>query len=300
MHGSLYDGGYQDQAEEKECTMSIITIIGSGVMGEAILAGIIRAGVAAPEQIRASGPRKERGIQLQEQFGVGTYTDNVEAVNGADVIILSVKPQRIDKVMSGLRGKLSPTALVLSIVAGASLARLMDGLNHGNVVRAMPNTPAQIGEGITVWTTSPDLPEHQKTLAAEILKSLGAEIYVEDEGYLDMATAVSGTGPAYVFLFMEAMIDAGVHLGFPRRIAEELVVKTLRGSVDYYTHNQSHVAALRNQVTSPGGTSAEALYYLEKAGFRTAISRAVWAAYERSQALGKDDASSSQGTHKNE
>lgn len=279
----------------------IITIIGPGVMGEAILAGIIRAGVAEPRQIRTAGPRKERAAQLQEKYGVPCTTENATAVEGADVVILAVKPQRIDKVMSSLTGKLNQDALVISIVAGTSIARLMSGLNHGNVVRAMPNTPAQIGEGITVWTTSPDLPEERKKLAAEILKSLGDEIYVEDEAYLDMATAVSGTGPAYVFLFMEAMIDAGVHLGFPRRIAEELVVKTFRGSVDYYTRNQSHLAALRNQVTSPGGTSAEALYYLEKAGFRTAISRAVWAAYQRSQALGQeDDSAGIAGSHQAE
>ncbi len=110
---------------------------------------------------------------------------------------------------------------------------------------------------------------------------------MEDESYIDMATAVSGTGPAYVFLFLEAMIDAGVHLGLPRRIAEEMVVQTIQGSMAYYTQNQSHPARLRNRVTSPGGTSATALYYLEKMGFRTAISRAIWAAFTRSQELGK-------------
>lgn len=131
-------------------------------------------------------------------------------------------------------------------------------------------------------------------MAAAILGALGPEVFVDEENYLDMATALSGTGPAYVFLFMEAMVDAGVHMGFPRRIAEQLVTQTVRGSVDFYRkHMQDngsslHLAQLRNQVTSPGGTSAAALYYLEKAGFRTAISRAVWAAYERSQELGKE------------
>jgi pyrroline-5-carboxylate reductase len=120
-----------------------------------------------------------------------------------------------------------------------------------------------------------------------ILAALGQEIFVEDENLLDMATALSGTGPAYVFLFMEALVDAGVHLGFPRRISEALVLQTLRGSVEYYAQKKDHPAHLRNEVTSPGGTSAAALYYLEKAGFRTAISRAIWAAYERSQELGR-------------
>jgi pyrroline-5-carboxylate reductase len=151
----------------------------------------------------------------------------------------------------------------------------------------MPNTPAQIGEGVTVWSAAPSVDEAQRVLASQILNALGQEVYVEEESYLDMATALSGTGPAYVFLFMEAMIDAGVHMGLPRRIAEQLVQQTILGSVSYYQKNKIHPAQLRNQVTSPGGTTAAALYYLEKAGFRTALSRAIWAAYERSLELGR-------------
>ena len=189
-----------------------------------------------------------------------------------------------------MRGAVKKEALVLSIVAGAPIAKISGILEHNSVVRAMPNTPAQIGEGITVWTAAPSVTEEQIGIARQILSALGDEIFLEEEYYLDMATALSGTGPAYVFLFMEAMVDAGVHLGFPRRVAEQLVAQTVRGSVDYYarTTDPVHLARLRNQVTSPGGTSAAALYYLEKAGFRTAISRAVWAAYERSRELGKD------------
>jgi pyrroline-5-carboxylate reductase len=187
-----------------------------------------------------------------------------------------------------LRGAIKPTALVLSIIAGATIDKISHGLGHNLVVRSMPNTPAQIGEGITVWTASRQVRDDQREMARQILQALGEEIFVEEENYMDMATALSGTGPAYVFLFMEAMVDAGVHLGFPRRIAEQLVAQTVRGSVDFYrTHEDLvHLARLRNQVTSPGGTSAAALYYLEKAGFRTAISRAIWAAYERSRELG--------------
>ena len=151
----------------------------------------------------------------------------------------------------------------------------------------MPNTPAQIGKGITVWTKSTQVTEKQMEYARQILGAMGEEVFVEFEEYLDMATALSGSGPAYVFLFMEAMIDAGVHLGFPRHISEELVLETVRGSVEYYDIKSAHPAQLRNEVTSSGGTSAAALYYLEKAGFRTAVSRAIWAAYERSQELGK-------------
>jgi len=259
-------------------------------MAEAMIAGLIRQEVALPSEMVASGPRVERGDELKARYGIQAMTDNAAAVRDADVIILSVKPQRLDPVLMGLQGEVKPDALIISIVAGAPIAKISGILEHDSVVRAMPNTPAQIGEGITVWTAAPAVSEGQREMARQILAALGHEIFMEEEYYLNMATALSGTGPAYVFLFMEAMVDAGVHLGFPRRVAEQLVAQTVRGSVDYYTRSTDpvHLARLRNQVTSPGGTSAAALYYLEKAGFRTAISRAVWAAYERSWELGRD------------
>ena len=267
----------------------LIAFVGPGVMAEAMIAGLIRQGVAKPAALAAAGPRVDRLQELQTKYAIETYTDNAGATRQADVVVLSVKPQRLDRVLMGLRGSIQPTALVLSIVAGASIDKISNGLQHSIVVRSMPNTPAQIGQGITVWTAAPNVSDEQREMSRRILGALGQEIFVEEESYLDMATALSGTGPAYVFLFMEAMIDAGVHLGFPRRIAEQLVAQTLRGSVEFYQRHEEHVhlARLRNQVTSPGGTSAEALYYLEKAGFRTAISRAIWAAYERSIELGK-------------
>jgi len=259
-------------------------------MAEAMIAGLIRQEVAQPSRVLASGPREERGEELRSRYGIEAQIDNAAATKDADVIVLSVKPQRLDIVLEGIRGAVKPEALILSIVAGAPIAKISGILEHAAVVRAMPNTPAQIGEGITVWTAGPAGSEEQREMARQILAAFGEEICLEEESYLNMATALSGTGPAYVFLFMEAMVDAGVHLGFPRRVAEQLVAQTVRGSVDYYTRDTDpvHLARLRNQVTSPGGTSAAALYYLEKAGFRTAISRAVWAAYERSRELGKD------------
>jgi len=255
-------------------------------MGEAMLVGLLdRAGVP-PERIVMAGPRAERLEELAARFGVATTSDSRAAVSNGDIIVISVKPQSLSPVLSHLRGAIPPGAMVLSIVAGARLGDLASQLEHAAVVRAMPNTPAQIGEGITVWAVTPGVSQVQKDLAREVLASLGKEVFAEDEDYLDMATALSGTGPAYVFLFMEAMVDAGVHLGFPRRIAEELVVQTVHGSVAFYEHSPSHMARLRNQVTSPAGTTAAALYYLEKAGFRPAISRAIWATYERSVQLG--------------
>jgi pyrroline-5-carboxylate reductase len=272
-----------------------IAFIGPGVMAESMIAGLIRQKVVKPGSLIAAGPRSNHLQVLAIRYNISVETDNATAARAADVVVLSVKPQRLTNVLDGMRGMIQPQAMVLSIVAGAPIAKIQDGLQHSSVIRAMPNTPAQIGEGITVWTASESITDEQKQIAGQILGAFGKEIYLNDEHYLDMATALSGTGPAYVFLFMEAMVDAGVHLGFPRRVAEQLVAQTVRGSVDFYTNamNDAHLAHLRNQVTSPGGTSAAALYYLEKAGFRTAISRAIWAAYERSQQLGKNGESRS-------
>ena len=264
-----------------------IAVIGPGMMAEAMIAGLLRKKLADPKNLIASGPRAERGEELNKKYAIQSTTDNSSAVQDADVVVLSVKPQRLTEVMKGLKG-IRPDALVLSIIAGATIKKLGAGLKHKAIVRSMPNTPGQIGEGITVWCASKEVTEEQQAMTRDILGALGEEVFVEDESYLDMATALSGSGPAYVFLFTEALIDAGVHMGFPRRIAEQLVLQTIKGSASFYEGASRHPATLRNQVTSPGGTSAEALYYLEKAGFRTAISRAVWAAYQRSLELGKE------------
>jgi pyrroline-5-carboxylate reductase len=270
----------------------MITFIGSGAMAEAMISGLLRQGLAKPEELKASDPHQKRVDELNKKYCLQPFTDNHQAVHDADVIVLSVKPQRLNEVLKSLHGAIWVNSLVLSIVAGATIGKISKGLKHDAVVRSMPNTPAQVGQGITVWIPSPAVGENQKEIARTILGAFGDEVMVEDENYLDMATALSGTGPAYVFMFMEAMIDAGVHMGLPRRLSEQLVVRTIKGSVAYYQDinekTNVHVAALRNQVTSPGGTSAEALYYLEKAGFRTAISRAIWAAYQRTLELGRE------------
>jgi pyrroline-5-carboxylate reductase len=264
-----------------------IALIGPGVMGEAILSGLINSKTCTPQAITISSPEADRNQEIAEKYHVTIAKDNSSAVQGADFVVLAVKPQRFGQVAKSLRGFIKKDAVVVSIIAGVKLESLQKSLDHAIIVRAMPNTPARIAMGITVWTATPEVQEAQKESAIDLFKALGEEVFVDDESYLDMATAVSGTGPAYVFLFMESMIDAAVHLGFQRRIAEQLVSQTMRGSVEFYRRSHDHPAKLRNEVTSPGGTSAEALYYLEKAGFRTAISRAVLAAYERSVELGQ-------------
>jgi pyrroline-5-carboxylate reductase len=268
-----------------------IAFIGSGAMAGAMISGLVHKKLADPRRVLAADVLQNRLDELSEEYGIQPYTDNAEAASQADVVVLSVKPQYLDVVLEQLVGSIKEDTLVLSIVAGARMQKISEGLEHDLVVRSMPNTPAQIGEGITVWMPSPSVSEEQKEIAATVFGAFGDEIMVEKEHYLDMATALSGSGPAYVFLFMEAMIDAGVHIGFPRRVAEQLALQTIKGSVLYYQkanqNDEVHVAALRNQVTSPGGTTAEALHQLEKAGFRAAISQAIWAAYQRSVELGK-------------
>lgn len=263
-----------------------IAFIGSGNMAEAMIHGMLEKKLVAPSQIVASDPREERGDQLEARYGVQHTTNNLEAATQADILVLSVKPQVLERVLPEVRGGARTCSLVLSIVAGASIRMIADGLANAYVVRAMPNTPARIGQGISVWAATAEVPDLQRSQAKALLGALGQEIYVTDEDYLDMATALSGTGPAYVFLFMEAMVDAGVHLGFSRHVAEKLVFQTIRGSVEYAAASGEHLAMLRNQVTSPGGTSAEALYQLESGGLRTVVSRAIWAAYQRSVGLG--------------
>ena len=261
--------------------------VGSGAMAEAMIHGLVeRAGVPG-QRITASGPRGERGEQLRERAGVLATTENSVAIKGANVVVLSVKPQVLHGVLDELAGRVAPGALVLSIVAGARLETIAGVLKHTEVARAMPNTPAQIGLGMTVWTCAAHLSEAHRGQAKAVFASVGEEVFVADERYLDMATALSGTGPAYLFIFLEAMVDAGVHMGFSRRVAEQLVFQTARGSVEYARQAGVHLAALRNQVTSPGGTSAEALYQIEKGGLRTVMSRAIWAAYQKSRRLGK-------------
>jgi pyrroline-5-carboxylate reductase len=263
-----------------------LAFIGSGTMAEAMIKGLLRQKLIDADRLMAAGPREERGRELAERYGVKWTVDNRDAARERDVVVLSVKPQVMAGVLTELRGALRSHALVLSIAAGVPIRMIADSLAHAAVVRAMPNTPAQIGEGITVWTATDQVTAEQLQQTEAVLGALGEVVYVEHENNLDMATALSGTGPAYVLLFMEAMIDAGVHLGFSRRIAQQLVLQTMKGTVEYARQSPRHPATLRNEVTSPGGTSAEAIYHLEKGGLRTVLSRSIWAAYQRSLQLG--------------
>jgi pyrroline-5-carboxylate reductase len=189
--------------------------------------------------------------------------------------------------MAELKGQVKPNQLVLSIIAGARLAKLSEGLNHHSIVRSMPNTPSQIGEGVTMWTTTKEVTEQQKKTAGLILGTMGKEFYAADEGMLDMATAVSGSGPAYLFYFIEAMTDAAVKIGLPRETAKAMVIGTVLGAGHLVLQSGKEPAELRRMVTSPGGTTAEAIATFEKGCFAELVYQVVKAAYEKSQKLGR-------------
>jgi len=264
-----------------------VGIVGAGVMAEAVIAGLLADRAVEPGQLIASHPRRERREVLAERHGVKAVTRNVDALDGVEIVVLAVKPQMLARVMRELRGALTTNQVVLSIVAGATIRTLVEGLAHPAVVRAMPNTPSQIRRGIAAWTASESCTARQRDLARAVLRALGEERQVADEELVAMATALSGTGPTYLFAVMEALVDAGVHLGFPRDLAHDLVAATLVGSAEYAQQSDLHPAQLRNAVTSPGGTSAAAIYELEKGRIRTVLSDAVWAAYRRTLELGE-------------
>jgi pyrroline-5-carboxylate reductase len=263
-----------------------IATVGSGVMAEAMVAGLLRSALVEPGQVVASHPRSERRDHLVREYGIRVVPGNVEAVDGADVVIFAIKPQMLGKVGREIGPHLRRGQLVLSVIAGATTTALMGTLGHDQVIRAMPNTPARLGKGVTVWYATPETTAEQREQAGALLRTLGVELEVDDEKFVAMATAVSGTGPTYVFLVMEALIDAAVHLGFPRHVAHDLVIETLEGSTLFAKQSGMHPAELRNMVTSPGGTSAAALHELESGRLRTVLSEAVWAAFRRTVELG--------------
>lgn len=258
-----------------------ITFIGIGNMGQAMLAAILNNGLTNPCDIFISDKDKDRMKRLKQDFNICTTNDNLEAVSKGDIIILAIKPQNLDEVTEELKGSLNNNQVVLSIIAGKSIFTIKRKLKHKTIVRAMPNTPAKIGMGMTIWTATEEVTEEQRTLIRSILKIMGKEQYVKDEKYIDMATAISGSGPAYVFLFVESFIDAAVDIGLPPDIARKLAFQTVDGSVKYASQSDKKLGQLRKMVTSPGGTTAEALKVFENGNFPELFKQAVAAAYKQ-------------------
>jgi len=258
-----------------------ISFIGTGIMASSIIKCITEKGLYRKEEITGSGPRLKSLEEVKKRFGINITQKNTDAAKFGDIIILSIKPQVFPSVAEEIKDSINDNQMIVSIMAGVDIETLQRELLHKKIVRAMPNTPAQISEGMTVWTSTKEIKENEKDEVKKIFSSMGKELYFEEEQYVDMATALTGTGPAYVFLFLEAMIAAGVHLGFSRRDARELVYQTTLGSVLFAINSEKHTSELRDMVTSPGGTSADALYEMEKGSFRTIIEKAVYSAFKR-------------------
>lgn len=262
-----------------------LAIIGGGTMGEAIIRSVIRKKVCDSGDIVVSDVLEERRNILKRKYKINTALSNQEAVDDVKIVVFAVKPQDFTPVLKSV-SHLVREQLVISIVAGFSLTAICENLNYNQVVRAIPNLPAQIGKGITAWTSEPGLLSDNHEIARKILSAMGEEYFFSDEKYLDMATAISGSGPAYVFLFIESLIDAGVHIGLPRGVAHRFVIETIAGSAEAVKQMSKHPVELKDMVTSPGGTTTEALLQLESGGFKSLIINAVTAAYNKAKKLG--------------
>jgi pyrroline-5-carboxylate reductase len=263
-----------------------IAFIGGGNMGEAILASLLKEKVCKPTDISVSDIAEARRDYLKEKYGVTVTDNNVEAISGKDVIVLATKPQQMNEALAGIKGNLKQSQLVLSIAAGVKISTISKGLVHNKVVRSMPNTPAQIGLGMTGWTATKEVEAGQKEWARKILGAMGKEIYFDSEEALDMVTAVSGSGPAYFYLFAEALIDAGVKIGLNRPDAEVLVKQTMLGAAHLVNESDKAPAELRRNVTSKGGTTEQALKAFEASGLPAIVAKAVEAARLRAKELG--------------
>ena len=265
-----------------------IGFLGAGAMGEALAAGVIRAGTA-PEQVRVADPLAERTKQLEERHGLRGGNDNREVVAQSDVVVLAVKPGLVAEVLAGVREE--PRAgevLWISIAAGVRLASLEAGLPAGaRIIRAMPNTPALVAAGATAFVANPACRPEDRARAKALFEAVGLAWEMSDEALLDAVTGLSGSGPAYVFVLLEALADAGTGVGLSREAAGALATQTVYGAAKLALETGRPPAALRDQVSSPGGTTVAGLEALERGGLRAAVAAAVDAATARSKELGE-------------
>src|ERR671930_2308452 len=262
-----------------------VAILGAGKIGESLLAGLLSSGWRAPDEIVATGRREERAREVAERHDVRTTLSNAEAVAGAGIVVIAVKPQDFDVLLGEVGGLLTPEQTVLSVAAAIPTSQIEARIAPGvPVVRAMPNAPALVHEGMAGVCAGAHAGDEQLALAEEVLSHLGAVARVP-EPYMDAVTAVSGSGPAYFALLAEAMIEAGILLGLGRETSTQLVVQTMLGTAKLLRDERIHPVELREAVTSPGGTTIRAIRELEQAGVRAAFLNAIQAAMERSREL---------------
>jgi pyrroline-5-carboxylate reductase len=263
-----------------------IGFLGAGNMAEALLRGLLR-GHADAERLCASGPRAERMLELRERYKIQTTVDNLVLVDTSEVVVLAVKPQIMRKVLDQISERLRPDALVVSIAAGIPVAAIEARLRPGTrVIRTMPNTPALVDAGATAISAGAHATRDDVSFAKRIFDAVGVSV-VLDEAQLDAVTGLSGSGPAYIFLILEALSDAGVKVGLSRRTATLLAAQTVLGSAKLLLETKEHPGMLKDMVTSPGGTAITGLHTLEQGGLRTTLIDAVEAATKRSHELGQ-------------
>ncbi len=256
-------------------------------MGSAIVRGLLATGAAQPAQISVIEPIAAQRQALEEEFSLTGYADFQDAPGDQDVAVLCLKPQVFDRIGDEIGAFLHPQTVLVSIMAGISVAQLCTATSLTRVVRAMPNTPAQVMAGMTVWTSTPEVSAVERQTVSDLFDAIGTQLHTAHEEDLDRATAINGSGPGFLLLVLEAFIDAGVHVGFGREAATRLATETFYGTAKLQRERQDvHPAVQRNNVTSPAGTTAVGLQTLEEAGLRASIVNAVVAAYERSRALG--------------
>ena len=264
-----------------------IGFIGAGNMAEALIRGLVRGGHIPGERVLASAPRRARLDELRAAYGIGTTTDNREIARGAEILVLSVKPQILHKVLREISGQVRPGALVISIAAGVDTGTIEEALGEGvRVVRAMPNVPATVGAGATAIAAGQHAGEADLDTARAIFDAVGITVAL-DESHLDAVTGLSGSGPAYIFLILEALADAGVKVGLSRRDAQRLAAQTVMGSAKLLLDTDEHPGRLKDMVTSPGGTAIAGLHTLEEGGLRTTLINAVETATKRARELGR-------------
>ncbi|MFL5301251.1 MAG: pyrroline-5-carboxylate reductase [Anaeromyxobacteraceae bacterium] len=264
-----------------------IAFLGAGNMAEALVKGLLRAGVAAPEELVCTSRRKARGDELTTRYGVRFTTSNVDAASQSDIVVLSVKPQVMNHLLAEISPVLDASKLVVSIAAGVPIEAIERKVGHGvRIVRTMPNTPALVGAGATALAAGSHATEADLAQAKSLFDAVGKSVVV-DEPLLDAVTGLSGSGPAYIFLIIEALSDAGVKVGLPRYQAQELAAQTVLGSAQLLIETGEHPGRLKDQVTSPGGTAIAGLHTLEAGGLRTTLMDAVEAATKRAKELGQ-------------
>ena len=256
-------------------------------MGEAILRATLKQNITTPADVVVAEAIPERAAQIASHYSVRAGGDAAAAAEGADLVLFAVRPQEFASAAQNLRGQLRAGQTAVSIMAGVRIDAIARALGHAAVVRVMPNLPASIGEGMSVWLAAPEVATEARAKVATLLDALGKQVQVDHEKYLDMATALSGSGPGFVFMLIEAFIDAGVRVGLSSDVAQTLALQTFMGAAKYAQVTGKQPSQLRKEVTSPGGTTAAGLQVMEAAGVRGTIIDTVEAAYNRSRELGE-------------